>query len=259
MKIVIVGTGYVGLVSGTCFAEMGHHVTCLDINQERIHDLEKGIIPIYEPGLDEIVKRNFLAQRLLFSTDYGSCIPSAELIFIAVDTPISTTGNADTRQVFQVATTLAKYLKQYCVIVTKSTVPVGTTALVGKVIKEELQKRQAAIEFDMVSNPEFLKEGNAIQDFMKPDRVVIGVESSRACQMMKALYTPFMFNRQRLFIMDICSAETSKYAANAMLATRISFMNELASFCEKAGADIHFIRQALGADERIVCLKMYKH
>ncbi len=251
MKIVIVGTGYVGLVSGTCFAEMGHHVTCLDINQERIHDLEKGIIPIYEPGLDEIVKRNFLAQRLLFSTDYGSCIPSAELIFIAVDTPISTTGNADTRQVFQVATTLAKYLKQYCVIVTKSTVPVGTTALVGKVIKEELQKRQAAIEFDMVSNPEFLKEGNAIQDFMKPDRVVIGVESSRACQMMKALYTPFMFNRQRLFIMDICSAETSKYAANAMLATRISFMNELASFCEKAGADIHFIRQALGADERI--------
>jgi len=251
MKILIIGTGYVGLVSGTCFAEMGHSVTCLDINEERIEALKKGVVPIYEPGLDEIVKRNHQCKRLSFSTSYADSVPSAQLIFIAVDTPISCTGAADTRQVEKVATTLAKHLQSYCVIVTKSTVPVGTTSKIGSVIQHALEKRGVICDFDMVSNPEFLKEGNAIQDFMKPDRVVIGVDSARATQVMKELYTPFMLNRERLLIMSIRSAELSKYAANAMLATRISFMNELSGLCEELGADIHCIRQAVGADERI--------
>ena len=251
MKILIIGTGYVGLVSGTCFAEMGHSVTCLDINEERIASLKQGIIPIYEPGLDEIVKRNMHSKRLSFTTSYGESVPSAQVIFIAVDTPISENGSADTRQVENVAHTLAKYLQNYCVIVTKSTVPVGTTSQIGAILKHALKERNVALDFDMVSNPEFLKEGNAIQDFMKPDRVVIGVNTARAAQVMKEIYHPFMLNRERLLIMDIRSAELSKYAANAMLATRISFMNELSGLCEELGADIHCIRQAIGSDERI--------
>ncbi len=251
MKILIIGTGYVGLVSGTCFAEMGHSVTCLDINEQRIEDLKNGIIPIYEPGLDEIVKRNLHSKRLNFSINYEETVPSAQIIFIAVDTPIASNGSADTRQVEKVALTLAKYLKHYCVVVTKSTVPVGTTSQIGGIIKHALKERGAEIEFDMVSNPEFLKEGNAIQDFMKPDRVVIGVNTTRAANLMKEVYQPFMLNRERLLIMDIRSAELSKYAANAMLATRISFMNELSGLCEELNADIHSIRQAIGADDRI--------
>lgn len=251
MKILIIGTGYVGLVTGTCFAEMGHYVTCLDINQDRILKLQEGIIPIYEPGLEEMVKRNVKSKRLTFTIDYPSQVPLADVIFIAVDTPVSSNGSADTTQVERVATSLAQHMQKYCVIVTKSTVPVGTTALVEAKIQQVIDQRQVAIEFDTVSNPEFLKEGNAIHDFMKPDRVVVGVNSARAAAIMKEIYQPFMINHERLLIMDIRSAELAKYAANAMLATRISFMNEIAGLCEELGADVGWIRKAIGADERI--------
>jgi UDPglucose 6-dehydrogenase len=251
MNILIVGVGYVGLVSGTCFSEMGHHVTCLDIDRKKIENLNNGLIPIYEPGLEEMLKRNVKAKRLTFTTDYATSVPQAEVCFIAVDTPTTANGAADTSQVEAVAQTIGSYLHHYCVIVTKSTVPIGTTAKVAEIIELVLEKRQLTIDFDVVSNPEFLKEGNAIHDFMKPDRVIIGVENDRSAMIMKAIYSHFMFNHDRLLVMDIPSAELSKYAANAMLATRISFMNEMANLCEKVGADVNWIRKAIGADERI--------
>ncbi len=251
MNILMIGAGYVGLVSGTCLAEMGHQVTCLDINPQRIALLNQGVIPIYEPGLEEMVKRNVKSRRLAFTTDYALTVPNTQLCFIAVDTPTTPNGAADTTQVESAARSLAAHLQGYCVIVTKSTVPVGTTSRVARIIKSSLQERGEAIEFDVVSNPEFLKEGNAVQDFMKPSRIIIGVENERAANVMKNIYAPFMLNHDRLLVMDIPSAELSKYAANAMLATRISFMNEMAGFCEEIGADINCIRKAIGADERI--------
>lgn len=251
MNILMIGVGYIGLVSGTCFSEMGHHVTCLDINHDRIENLKQGMIPIYEPGLEEMIKRNLKSKRLTFTTDYATSVPQAEVCFIAVNTPTTASGNADTTQVEMVAKTLGRYLQHYCVIATKSTVPVGTTLKIGQMIEQVLRERQASFDIDIVSNPEFLKEGNAIQDFMKPDRVIIGSEKERAIEIMKKIYDPFMRNRDRLLVMDILSAELSKYAANGMLATRISFMNEIANFCEKIGADVNCVRKAIGADERI--------
>lgn len=251
MKIVMIGVGYVGLVSGTCFAEMGHRVECLDINASKIEALNLGKIPIYEPGLEEMLKRNVKAGRLSFTTDYAHCLLDADVCFIAVDTPATHNGFADTSQVESVAKTLGKNLLSYSVIATKSTVPVGTTQMIEKIIQAELKNRGEAIDFDVVSNPEFLKEGNAVQDFMKPDRVIIGCNNSRSLAVMQQIYSPFMLNRDRLIVMDILSAEVSKYASNAMLATRISFMNEMARLCEKLGADIGSVRKAMGADERI--------
>jgi len=251
MKIVMIGAGYVGLVSGTCFAEMGHHVVCLDINAARVHSLNQGIIPIYEHGLEEMIKRNVHAGRLSFTSNYSSCIPQADSCFIAVDTPTGNNGHADTAQVEAVAIELGRHILHYCVIVTKSTVPPGTTSRVGNIIEAELKQRNLSIDFDVVSNPEFLKEGNAIQDFMKPDRVIIGVSNSRAAAVMQKIYSPFMLNHDRLIVMDILSSELAKYASNAMLAVRISFMNELASLCEKIGADVNWVRKAMGSDERI--------
>lgn len=251
MNLHISGVGYVGLVSGTCLAEMGHNVTCLDINETLIENLKKGIIPIYEPGLEEMIKRNVAAGRLTFTTDYAASVPHASVCFIAVDTPMTASGAANIGQVEAVAQSLANHLQPNCVVVTKSTVPVGTTEHVRQVIQQHLDKHRSHITFDVVSNPEFLKEGNAVQDFMKPDRIVIGVSNAHSAAIMKEIYSPFMLNHDRLLVMDIPSAELSKYAANAMLATRISFMNEMATLCEKVGADITHIRKAIGADERI--------
>ena len=251
MNILIIGVGYVGLVSGTCFAEMGHHVTCLDIDKNKIQLLKQGKIPIYEPGLEEMVKRNIESGRLFFTDHYIESIRNADICFIAVDTPMSPFGSADISQVEKVAETLGQILEKYCVIVTKSTVPVGTTLRVAEIIQENLNQRDVSFTFDVVSNPEFLKEGNAIHDFMKPDRVIVGTNSEKATTIMKEVYAPFMLNHDRFMAMDIASAELAKYAANAMLATRISFMNEIALFCEKVGADVNSIRRAIGADDRI--------
>ncbi|WP_303014692.1 UDP-glucose/GDP-mannose dehydrogenase family protein [uncultured Bacteroides sp.] len=251
MKIAIVGTGYVGLVSGTCFAEIGVDVTCVDTNHEKIESLQKGIIPIYENGLEEMVLRNMKAKRLKFTTSLESCLDDVEVIFSAVGTPPDEDGSADLKYVLEVARTIGRNMKQYKLVVTKSTVPVGTASKVRAVIQEELDKRGAAIEFDVASNPEFLKEGNAINDFMSPDRVVVGVESARAEKLMSKLYKPFLLNNFRVIFMDIPSAEMTKYAANSMLATRISFMNDIANLCELVGADVNMVRSGIGSDTRI--------
>lgn len=251
MNIAVVGTGYVGLVSGTCFAEMGAHVTCVDVNEEKIKSLKNGIIPIYEPGLDEMVLRNQREDRLVFTTDLTTCIDGVEIIFSAVGTPPDEDGSADLKYVLEVARTVGRNIKKYTVLVTKSTVPVGTAKKVKQAIQEELDKRGVNIEFDVASNPEFLKEGAAISDFMSPDRVVVGVESERAKELMNMLYRPFLLNNFRIIFTDIPSAEMIKYAANSMLATRISFMNDIANLCELVGADINMVRKGIGSDSRI--------
>lgn len=251
MKIAIVGTGYVGLVSGTCFAEIGVNVTCVDTNKEKIESLQKGNIPIYENGLEEMVLRNMKAKRLKFTTSLESCLDEVEVIFSAVGTPPDEDGSADLKYVLEVARTIGRNMKQYKLVVTKSTVPVGTASKVRAVIQEELDKRSVKVDFDVASNPEFLKEGNAISDFMSPDRVVVGVESARAEKLMSKLYKPFLLNNFRVIFMDIPSAEMTKYAANSMLATRISFMNDIANLCEIVGADVNMVRSGIGSDTRI--------
>ena len=251
MNIAIVGTGYVGLVSGACFAEMGIDVTCVDINPEKIKCLLNGEIPIYEPGLDDLVKRNVEAGRLHFTTDLTTCLDNVEVVFSAVGTPPDEDGSADLQYVLEVARTFGRDIKKYTILVTKSTVPVGTAKKVKAVIEEELTKRGEQIDFEVASNPEFLKEGAAIKDFMSPDRVVVGVESDRAKKVMERLYRPFQMNNYRLYFMDIPSAEMTKYAANAMLATRISFMNDIANLCDLVGANVDMVRKGIGADTRI--------
>lgn len=257
MKIAIVGTGYVGLVTGTCFAEIGVNVTCVDTNSEKIESLQKGVIPIYENGLEEMVLRNVKAKRLKFTTSLESCLDDVEVIFSAVGTPPDEDGSADLSYVLEVARTIGRNMNQYKLVVTKSTVPVGTARRVRAAIQEELDKRGVNIEFDVASNPEFLKEGNAISDFMSPDRVVVGVESVRAEKLMSKLYKPFLLNNFRVIFMDIPSAEMTKYAANSMLATRISFMNDIANLCELVGADVNMVRSGIGSDTRIGCKFLY--
>lgn len=251
MKIAIVGTGYVGLVSGTCFAEMGVDVTCVDVSQEKIDSLQKGVIPIFEPGLEEMVLKNKNAGRLKFTTRLTDVLDDVEVVFSAVGTPPDEDGSADLKYVLEVARTIGRNIKKYVLVVTKSTVPVGTAQKVKHAIQEELEKRGVQIPFDVASNPEFLKEGNAIDDFMKPDRVVVGVESEQARKLMERLYKPFMMSNYRLLFTDIPSAEMIKYAANSMLATRISFMNDIANLCERVGADVNMVRKGIGADTRI--------
>lgn len=252
MKIAIVGTGYVGLVTGTCFAEMGTEVYCVDIDQKKIENLKNNIIPIFEPGLDEMVERNHKAGRLHFTTDLSSILNDVDIVFSAVGTPPDEDGSADLKYVLDVAQTVGKNLNKYMVIVTKSTVPVGTANLVKKTIQDELDKRGLSdLKFDVASNPEFLKEGAAITDFMQPDRVVVGIESEEAKKLMEKLYKPFTLNNYRIIYTDIPSAEMIKYAANAMLATRISFMNDIANLCEIVGADVTMVRKGIGADARI--------
>ncbi len=251
MNIAIVGTGYVGLVSGTCFAEMGVIVTCVDVNKEKINALLHGQIPIYEPGLDEMVLRNCQEGRLRFTTDITTCLNDVELVFSAVGTPPDEDGSADLTYVLEVARSVGRNMNKYLVLITKSTVPVGTAQKVKAVIQEELDKRGVDIPFDVASNPEFLKEGAAIKDFMSPDRVVVGVESDKAKDLMTKLYRPFLLNNFRVIFTDIPSAEMIKYAANSMLATRISFMNDIANLCELVGADVNMVRKGIGADSRI--------
>lgn len=252
MNIAIVGTGYVGLVSGTCFADTGANVTCVDVDADKIARLTKGEIPIFEPGLDELVKKNVAAGRLKFTTDLSEVLDDVQIVFSAVGTPPDEDGSADLKYVLQVARTIGQHMNHYLVVVTKSTVPVGTAAKVRQTIEEELAKRgMKDLEFDVASNPEFLKEGNAIKDFMSPDRVVVGVESEHAKKVLTKLYKPFLINNFRVIFMDIPSAEMTKYAANSMLATRISFMNDIANLCELVGADVNMVRAGIGADTRI--------
>ena len=251
MNIAIVGTGYVGLVSGACFAEMGVNVTCVDVDELKIKELILGRIPIYEPGLDELVLRNQKEGRLNFTTDFTSVIDDVEVVFSAVGTPPDEDGSADLQYVLAVARQFGQNIKKYSVLVTKSTVPVGTAKKVKRVIEEELQKRGVDVPFDVVSNPEFLKEGVAIKDFMSPDRVVVGVESEKAKEIMVKLYRPFLLNNFRVIFTDIPSAEMIKYAANSMLATRISFMNDIANLCELVGADVNMVRKGIGSVSRI--------
>lgn len=258
MKIAIVGTGYVGLVTGACFAEMGTDVHCIDVDVEKIENLKKGILPIYEQGLDSLVRRNYEAGRLEFSTDLSAVVNDVDVIFSAVGTPPDEDGSADLRYVLQVAKTIGEHLSKYALIVTKSTVPVGTAKLVKETIQKELEKRGLGdLDFDIASNPEFLKEGVAINDFMHPDRVVVGIESDRAKEVMDRLYKPFTINNYRMIYTDIPSAEMIKYAANAMLATRISFMNDIANLCELVGANVNMVRAGIGSDVRIGAKFLY--
>ncbi len=251
MNIAIVGTGYVGLVSGVCFAEMGIDVTCVDIDSAKIERLKQGEVPIYEPGLDEMLLRNVAAGRLHFTTDLRTCLDNVEVVFSAVGTPPDEDGSADLQYVLAVARTFGQNISKYTILVTKSTVPVGTAQKVKTAIQQELDKRGVQVEFDVASNPEFLKEGAAIKDFMGPDRVVVGTDSPRAQKIMARLYKPFMLNSERMIFTDIPSAEMIKYAANSMLATRISFMNDIANLCELVGADVNMVRKGIGSDTRI--------
>jgi len=251
MKVSIIGTGYVGLVSGTCFAEIGLDVTCIDIDEQKINNLKKGIIPIYEPGLSEMVQQNISKGRLHFSTSIAETIQHCDVIFSAVGTPPGADGSADLQQVKAVAKEIGKHMNNYILVVTKSTVPVGTAQKVKEVIRKELEKRKVTFDFDVASNPEFLKEGDAINDFLKPDRIVLGVETDKAKDLLMRLYKPFTLNGHPIICMDIPSAEMTKYAANAMLALRISFINEVANLCEIVGADINMVRNGIGSDPRI--------
>ncbi len=251
MKIVIVGTGYVGLVTGACLAEVGTEVICIDVDQKKIDNLKKGILPIFEPGLDAIVVSNYAKGRLSFSTSFADSIKGAEVVFVAVGTPPGEDGSADLKYVLQVADTVGTYIQDYTIVVTKSTVPVGTAQKVKASIAAALAKRNANIAFDVASNPEFLKEGAAVDDFLRPDRIVIGVESEKAKETLARLYAPFVLNDHPIYFMDIPSAEMTKYAANAMLATKISFMNDIANLCELVGADVNAVRKGIGSDPRI--------
>jgi UDPglucose 6-dehydrogenase len=251
MNISVVGTGYVGLVTGTCFAETGVTVTCVDIDEQKIKGLNQGKIPIYEPGLEAILTRNKEKERLFFTTSIKDSIKEAEVVFIAVGTPPDEDGSADLKHVLGVAREIGKYMQHYLLVVTKSTVPVGTAEKVKKAVQEELDKRNADIEFDVASNPEFLKEGDAIKDFLHPDRIVVGVESGKAEKVMRRLYKPFVLNNHPILFMDIRSSEMTKYVANAMLATKISFMNDVANLCERVGANVNLVRNGIGSDTRI--------
>ncbi|MFA7617252.1 MAG: UDP-glucose/GDP-mannose dehydrogenase family protein, partial [Weeksellaceae bacterium] len=251
MKITVVGTGYVGLVSGTCFSDVGIEVVCVDIDQNKIEKLKNGIIPIYEPGLEELVIRNHKNGRLKFSTDLGEAIQGSEVVFIAVGTPPGEDGSADLSYVLAVAREVGEKMNNYLVVATKSTVPVGTGEKVKKEIAEQLKKRNSDLEFSVASNPEFLKEGAAVEDFLKPDRIIIGTEDKRANGIMNRLYQPFQLSSNRMIYMDIPSAEMTKYTANAMLATKISFMNDIANLCEKVGANVNMVRKGIGSDSRI--------
>lgn len=251
MKVAIVGSGYVGLVTGTCFSEVGIDVVCVDIDQKKIDNLKKGIVPIYEPGLEEMLHRNMRKGRLNFTTKIAEALEYCDALFIAVGTPPDEDGSADLKYVLDVARECGKYMKDYLLVVTKSTVPVGTAAKVKATLQEELTKRGVTIPFDVASNPEFLKEGAAIEDFLKPDRIVVGLDSPKAEDLMKSLYKPFTLNGHPVIFMDITSAEMTKYAANSMLATKISFMNDIANLCEIVGADINMVRKGIGSDSRI--------
>lgn len=251
MKISIVGTGYVGLVTGTCFADTGVNVTCVDIDEDKINKLKKGIIPIYEPGLDRMVLSNIEKERLHFTTNLKESLDQTEAIFIAVGTPPGEDGSADLSHVLEVARQIGRHMNHHMVIITKSTVPIGTAQKVKAAVQDELEKRGVNIDFDVASNPEFLKEGNAIEDFLKPDRIVVGVESEKAETIMRRLYKPFVLNGHPILFMDVPSAEMTKYAANAMLATKISFMNDIANLCEIVGADAANVRKGIGSDSRI--------
>lgn len=251
MKVIIVGTGYVGLVTGACLAEVGTNVTCIDIDSAKIERLKQGILPIYEPGLEEIVERNIQNGRLLFSTDLKLSVKDADIVFIAVGTPSDEDGSADLKYVLAVAEEIGSSIDQYAVVVTKSTVPVGTSEKVRSAILQQLQKREVEIPFDVASNPEFLKEGDAVKDFLKPDRIVIGIDNEKSKEILADLYEPFVLNGHQVLFMDITSAELTKYAANAMLATRISFMNDMALLCDVLGADINEVRRGIGTDPRI--------
>lgn len=251
MKITVVGTGYVGLVTGTCFAEVGAEVTCVDVDKNKIDNLNKGILPIYEPGLEEMVTRNTGKKRLFFSTDLASAIQGSEIAFIAVGTPPGEDGSADLKYVIEVATQIGRHMQNPMVIVTKSTVPVKTADKVRSAVQKALDERKSSLRFHIASNPEFLKEGAAIDDFMKPDRIVVGTDSAEAEEIMRRLYHPFLLNGHPIIFMDIPSAEMTKYAANAMLATKISFMNDIANLCELLGADVNMVRKGIGSDPRI--------
>lgn len=251
MKIVVVGSGYVGLVTGACFAESGINVTCVDVDADKIQNLKDGTIPIYEPGLESIIKRNVEKKRLFFTTDIKEGIDGSEVIFIAVGTPPREDGSADLKHVLAVGKEIGNVIAKHIVVVIKSTVPVGTSDKIRKTIQDELDKRKVSVPFDMASNPEFLKEGAAVEDFLKPERIVIGIDNEKTGDIMKRLYMPFVLNNHPILFMDIASAEITKYAANAMLATRISFINEIANLCDILGADINYVRKGIGSDSRI--------